>query len=66
MCCGGSKWSDDDMRVVVRIKTKPLALWQYMGQYDVRPSDSLSLEEWTMQSEQVFSHLPSAHIIHDY
>ena len=41
------------MRLVVRVKVKPVALWQYMGQYDVQPSDPLSLQEWTMQSEQV-------------
>ena len=41
------------MRLVVRVKVKPLALWQYMGQYDIQPSDALSLQEWTMQSELV-------------
>ena len=41
------------MRLVVRVKVKPLALWQYMGQYDIKPSDPLSLQEWTMQSELV-------------
>jgi len=55
MNCNDSRWSEENMRVVVRIETKPLALWQYMGQYDVKPSDPLSLEEWVMQSEQVRS-----------
>ena len=53
MCYTGEKRSDKDMRVLVRVETKPHPLWQYMGQYDIQPSDPLSLEEWIMQSEQV-------------
>ena len=41
------------MRLIVRIETKPKALWQYMGQYEILLSDPLSLAEWTVQSEQV-------------
>ena len=64
MCCSSGRWSDEDMRVVVRVKTKPLALWQYMGQYDIQPSDPLSLEEWIMQSEQVRCRCPFPRTTH--
>jgi len=50
--CSYSGFSGQGKRLIVRVKTKPLALWQYMGQYDLQPSDPLSLQEWTMQSEQ--------------
>ena len=30
------------MRLLVRVQTKPQALWQYMGQYDSQPSDPFS------------------------
>ncbi|KAF9646510.1 hypothetical protein BDM02DRAFT_3099721, partial [Thelephora ganbajun] len=52
MNCNDTKWSDKDMRLVVRVKATSPTLWQYMGQYDVQPSDPLSLQEWTMQSEK--------------
>jgi len=64
MNCNDNQWYDEGMRVVVRVVTKPLALWQYMGQYDVQPSDPLSLEEWIMQSEQVRLRCTFAHITH--
>ena len=44
----------EDVRLIVRVQTTP-ALWQYMGQYDLRPSDPLSTQEWAMQSDQVCS-----------
>lgn len=53
--CVDSGFSYRDLWLIVRVKTKPLALWQYMGQYDAEPSDPLTLPEWTMQSEQVCS-----------
>lgn len=54
MCaCGGCPDTMEDMRLLVRVQTKPKALWQYMGQYDIRTSDPLSLQEWAMQSNQV-------------
>ena len=37
MCCTSGRWSDDNMRVVVRVETKPLALWQYMGRMTSGP-----------------------------
>jgi len=40
------------MRLMVRVQTAP-ALWQYMGQYDSFPSDPLSAQEWSTQSQQV-------------
>ena len=46
--CNNSMFSGQDVRLIVRVKTKPLALWQYMGQYDAQPSDPLSLQEWTI------------------
>ena len=55
MDCGDSGWSGEDMRLIVRVKATSPTLWQYMGQYDVEPSDPLSLQEWIMQSEQVQS-----------
>ena len=42
----------EDLRLIVRIQTTP-ALWLYMGQYDTRPSDPFSIQEWVMQSDQV-------------
>jgi len=53
--CSDSDMSRKDMRLVVRVKDTSPTLWQYMGQYDVEPSDPLSLQEWIMQSEQVQS-----------
>ena len=64
MCYTGEKRSDKDMRVLVRVETKPHHLWQYMGQYDIQPSDPLSLEEWIMQSEQVHLCYPLTRIAH--
>ncbi|KAF9779240.1 hypothetical protein BJ322DRAFT_1113588 [Thelephora terrestris] len=42
----------EDMRLIVRVQASPKALWQYMGQYDLRSSDPLSLQEWAMQSDR--------------
>ena len=42
----------EDVRLVVRVNDSP-ALWQYMGQYDLRPSDPFSTQEWVMQSDRV-------------
>ena len=53
MCtCGGCKGTQEDVRLIVRVKTNP-SLWQCMGQYDLRPGDSFSTQEWAMQSDQV-------------
>ena len=41
------------MRLIVRVKTCPRVLWQYMGQYDLCLSDPFSTQEWAMQSDQV-------------
>ena len=56
--CNKSEFSGDEKRLIVRIKTKPQSLWQYMGQYEAQLSDPLSLQEWMMQSEQVRSGYP--------
>jgi len=55
MHCSDNDLSKKDMRLIVRVKATSPTLWQYMGQYDVQRSDPLSLQEWTMQSEQVWS-----------
>ena len=52
MCICDCYGSADDLRVIVRVQTKP-ALWLYVGQYDARPSDPFSTQEWAMQSDQV-------------
>lgn len=55
MCiCSDCADTMEDVRLIVRVQTTP-ALWQYMGQYDLRPSDPLSTQEWAMQSDQVCS-----------
>jgi len=50
-----SPQSLNNMRLIVRVKATSPTLWQYMGQYNVQPSDPLSLQEWIMQSEKVWS-----------
>jgi hypothetical protein len=41
------------LRVFTRIYTKPKALWQYQGQYQIRASESITKEEWARQTPEV-------------
>ncbi|KAJ2912249.1 hypothetical protein MD484_g8160, partial [Candolleomyces efflorescens] len=41
------------LRVFTRVVTKPKALWQYQGQYQLRASESITKEEWARQAPEV-------------
>jgi len=47
-----------DEPFVARVLTRDLrcAMWQYVGQYDVRPAVSLTREEWLNQKNKVRSY----------
>ena len=45
-------WKHGIMRLFTRVNDKP-ALWQYQGQYEVKPSISMTREEWARQSPAV-------------
>ncbi|KAF6748562.1 hypothetical protein DFP72DRAFT_1174203 [Ephemerocybe angulata] len=47
-----SEWQGGVMRVFTRITTGP-ALWLYQGQYEIKVSKSLTLEEWQRQKVSV-------------
>lgn len=49
-------WHGDPMDHVQRIFTRDgkMAMWQYMGQYEIRAAPALSIEEWLGLSEKVF------------
>jgi hypothetical protein len=51
--------NSDSAPFVARVLTRDLkcALWQYVGQYDVRPAASLTKEEWLKQDIHVFFRL---------
>jgi hypothetical protein len=42
----GGYWNHGIVRAFTRIKENPKCLWQYQGQYEVRPTRSISVDEW--------------------
>jgi len=52
MCTCEGDHTMENVRLLVRVKMAPVR-WQYMGQYDLSPSDPLSIQEWAMQLDQV-------------
>ncbi|KAJ2920944.1 hypothetical protein H1R20_g16151, partial [Candolleomyces eurysporus] len=48
-----SEWEGGIVRAFTRIYTKPKALWQYQGQYQLRASESITKEEWARQTPEV-------------